>query len=95
MTQPVPKIETLCQQLRSCFKNVASAGRAKRTAARNPGVHEELLVPSMGLAPDGASLPLFEIVPDDFVEPARHAAMLSAVVFETASYNKSFLQQAV
>jgi hypothetical protein len=48
-------------------------------------VHEELLAPSMGLAPDGASVPLFKIVPDDFVEPPRNTAIPSAVGFPTAS----------
>jgi hypothetical protein len=49
------------------------------------GIHEELLAPSMGLAPDGASLRLFKIVPDDFVEPARNTAMASAAGFKTCS----------
>jgi hypothetical protein len=48
-------------------------------------VHEELLAPSTGLAPDGASLPLFRIVPDDFIEPARNAAMASAAGFKICS----------
>jgi hypothetical protein len=49
------------------------------------GVHEELLAPSMGLAPDGASLPLFNIVPDDFGQPARNAAMASVAGIKTCS----------
>jgi hypothetical protein len=79
------------QCLRACFETPASAGRARHTAARNRSAHEvdeELLAPSVGPAPEGDSLLLFKIVPDDFVEPAVNAAMASAAGFKTCSQGR-------
>ncbi len=76
------------QPLRSCFKNVASAGRARRTAAtKSSGT----ILNSVKLAPKGRALRMGRVTTGVYNgvhedgEPLRNAAMTSAVVFKTAS----------
>jgi hypothetical protein len=66
-------------------RSPAAQGARRPETGVYVSVHDELLAPSMGLTPVGASFSLFQIVPDNFVEPPRNTAMPSAIGFPTAS----------
>ena len=90
---PRCRAAAVCQTVavRSCFKNVASAGRARRTVAtKSSGT----ILNSCRLAPKGraprmgrVTTAVYKGVHEDS-EPPRNAAMASAAVFKTASQGR-------